>query len=77
MRGLTKTAVPISFPFFVLENLSRASKDEIAEIRENSRKTYAEPLRKKAEHTEPPENDESEKPEEKQDDDPTSRSPEL
>ncbi|WP_232272131.1 type IV secretory system conjugative DNA transfer family protein [Thiosulfatihalobacter marinus] len=77
VRGLTKNAVPISFPFFVLENLPRASKSEIADIREHSRETYAEPLRKKAEHDAPPENHESEKLEEKQDDDPTSRSPEL
>ncbi|MCK0138927.1 type IV secretory system conjugative DNA transfer family protein [Aliiroseovarius sp. F47248L] len=77
VRGLTKNAVPISFPFFVLENLPRASKDEINEIRDHSRKTYAEPLRKSAEHDAPPENEKAEKPEEKQDDDPTSRSPEL
>jgi hypothetical protein len=69
--------VPISFPFFVLENLPRASKDEINEIREHSRKSYAEPLRKEAEHTELPESEELIKFEEKQDDDPTSRSPEL
>ncbi len=77
VRGLTKNAVPISFPFFVLENLPRASKDEIAEIREHSRKTYAVPLRKKAEHSASPEDEKTEKPEEKQDDDPTSRSTEF
>jgi len=77
VRGLTQRAVPISFPFFVLENLPRASKVDMAEIREHSRKTYAEPLRKKAEHTDPTENEEVEKREEKPDDDPTSRSPEL
>ena len=77
VRGLTNNAVPISFPFFVLENLPRASKDEIAEVREHSRKTYAEPLRKMAEPSEPTENEEAEKPEEKQGDDPTSRSTEF
>ena len=51
VRGLTDRAVPISFPFFVLENLPRASKEEIDDIRDHSRKTYAEPLRKMAEHS--------------------------
>lgn len=77
VRGLTNNAVPISFPFFVLENLPRASKDEIADVREHSRKTYAETLRKMAEPSEPSENEEAEKPEEKQGDDPTSRSTEF
>jgi len=77
VRGLTQRAVPISFPFFVLENLPRASKEDMAKIREHSRKNYAEPLQKMAEHESPQENAEGEKPKEKQDDDPTSRSPEL
>lgn len=77
VRGLTQNAVPISFPFFVLENLPRASKDEIAKIRAHSRKTYAEPLRKMAEHGVSEENGKTGKSDIKQDDDPTSRSPEL
>jgi len=77
VRGLTKQAVPVRFPFFVLESLPRASKEEIAEILEHSRKSYAEPLRKEAEHSDPAQNEESEIPEENHDDDLTSRSPEL
>ena len=77
VRGLTDRAVPISFPFFVLEHLPRASKEEIEGIRDHSRKTYAEPLRKMAEHSEPEENEDPGKPEEKQPDDPAEPSPEL
>lgn len=77
VRGLTKRAVPVSFPFFVLENFPRASKDEIEEIREHSRKSYAEPLQKKAEHSEPPENENPKKDVGNQGGDPTDRSPEL
>lgn len=42
VRGLTDRAVPISFPFFVLENLPRATSEEIADIRAHSRQAYAE-----------------------------------
>ena len=77
VRGLTERAVPMSFPFFVLENQPSASKVAIEEIREHSRKTYAEPLRKKAEYSEPPENERTGKGKEKQEDDPTSRSTEF
>ncbi len=45
IRGLTDRAVPISFPFFVLEELDRATRAEQAAIRAHSRKHYAEPLR--------------------------------
>ncbi len=77
VRGLTQSAVPISFPFFVLENLPRAAKEEIAAIHEHSRKTYAEPLQKQEEHSEPSENRLTEISDEIPDDDPTLPSPEL
>ncbi|WP_305971042.1 MULTISPECIES: helicase HerA domain-containing protein [unclassified Mameliella] len=77
VRGLTERAVPISFPFFVLEKLPRAIKDEVDAIRQHSRERYAEPLRRRAEHT-APEEPEPPEPEEKYDgDDPTKPSPEL
>lgn len=50
--GLIERAVPISFPFFVLENMPRASNNERDAIREYSRNNYAEPLKSKAEHSE-------------------------
>ncbi|HUF20079.1 MAG TPA: hypothetical protein VMP00_04930 [Burkholderiales bacterium] len=53
VRGLTRQAVPISFPFFVLENLPRNSKDEIDAIRQHSRDRYAEPWQKAPEHVAP------------------------
>lgn len=77
VRGLTERAVPISFPFFVLENMNKRSKDELNKIRDVSRSTYAEPLRKEAEHSAPTTNGKNEKPEEKQGNDPTSLSSEL
>lgn len=77
VRGLTDRAVPISFPFFVMEKLPRASKEEIGDIRDHSRKSYAEPLRKRTEHSAPDENEDPENPDENQPDDPTDPSPEL
>ena len=44
IRGLTERAVPMSFPFFVLEKLPRITKAEREAIRTYSRATYAEPL---------------------------------
>lgn len=77
VRGLTQRAVPISFPFFILENLPRATEKELTDIRAHSRKSYADPLQKAPEHGEPAENTKTEKPEDIQDDDPTKPSPEL
>jgi hypothetical protein len=77
VRGLTARAVPISFPFFVLEGLPRATTEEIRAIREYSRKCYAEPWRQKAEHSAPPENEDPENTRENQEVDPTAPSPEL
>lgn len=66
LRGLTEKAVSIAFPFFVLENLPRTTKEERAAILQHSRETYAEPWTPKADHgdtspdepgIEPPEND--------------------
>lgn len=45
VRGLTDRAIPISFPFFVLENFPRASREEKDAVRETSRERYAVSLR--------------------------------
>ncbi|WP_425416881.1 type IV secretory system conjugative DNA transfer family protein [Oricola indica] len=51
VRGFTLKGVPIDFPFFALENLPRASREEMEMIRKLSRAQYAEPHAKKdAEH---------------------------
>ena len=77
IRGLTERAVPISIPFFVLENLPKASTQEIDAVREHSRKSYAEPWQKEAEHSVSSVNEGSEKSEKNRTDDPTTPSPEL
>jgi len=77
VRGLTQNAVPISFPFFVLEGLPKSTKEEREAIRQHSRETYAEPLRNKAEPGGTPETGDPESPPKNDDDDPTKPSPEL
>ena len=77
VRGLTERAVPISFPFFVLEGLPRATKDEIEAIRQHSREAYAEPYRTTADHTASEPSEAPDDAEEKPSDDPTEPSPEL
>lgn len=77
VRGLTDRAVPISFPFFVMEKLPRATKDEIDAIREHSRNAYAEPLQKMTQHSEPAQKPDPKISQLNQDDDPTKPSPEL
>lgn len=77
VRGLTDRAVPISFPFFVLEKGRRADREEIDAIRDHSRKAYAEPWRSKVDHDEPPEHENPEETEENPPSDPTDPSPEL
>jgi len=77
VRGLTQRAVPISFPFFVMERMPQASEKQRDAIREYSRKTYAEPLRKSPEHSEPGVNEEIGKPDENDDEDPTDASKDL
>ncbi|AAV94525.1 type IV secretory system conjugative DNA transfer family protein [Ruegeria pomeroyi] len=44
VRGLTERAVPISFPFFVLEKMKKRSSEELGAIRDASRAAYAEPV---------------------------------
>jgi hypothetical protein len=51
IRGVTRCAVPMSFPFFVLEKLPRTTKEEREAIRAQSRVTYAEPLADAAQPT--------------------------
>jgi len=53
VRGLTERAVPISFPFFVLEKMEKRTKDELDAIREASREAYAEPAFRHDEDPEP------------------------
>ena len=77
VRGLTERTVPISFPFFVLEKMPRASKEERNAIREYSRKNYAEPLQRKAEHSEPPSDQAPDNPDNKGYIDPMDPAPEL
>ena len=77
VRGLTARAVPISFPFFVIEKLPRATNEEIDAIRAHSRQAYAEPLQPKIEQDDTSEEDEPEPPEEIEPEDPTEPSPEL
>ncbi|WP_206735508.1 ATP-binding protein [Roseovarius sp. A46] len=77
IRGLTERAVPIGFPFFVLEKLPKATKDEIEAIRQQCRETYAEPWQTTVEHSDTSEDDAPETPEENDPDDPLKPSPEL
>ena len=77
VRGLTQRAVPISFPFFILENQPRTTKDEVDAIRQHSRKAYAEPWGSKVEHEETSAENASEPPPENDSEDPTNPSPEL
>ncbi|AGI68699.1 hypothetical protein OAN307_c31660 [Octadecabacter antarcticus 307] len=77
VRGLTDRAVPISFPFFVMEKLKRATKEEIDAIREHSRSAYAEPWQSKVEDSGTSDEAPPEAPEENNTDDPTNPSSEL
>jgi hypothetical protein len=77
VRGLTERAVPISFPFFVLEKRPQASKEEIDAIRQHSRETYAEPLRRTPEHDDTSTQEPQKPTDEIDPDDPTIPSPEL
>lgn len=77
IRGLTDRAVPMSWPFFTLENLPKTTKEEREAIRQHSRSCYAEPWERAAEHTVTP-GDKPTVPSEKNDpEDPTAPSPEL
>ncbi|MDU8913929.1 type IV secretory system conjugative DNA transfer family protein [Aestuariicoccus sp. MJ-SS9] len=77
VRGLTDRAVPISFPFFVLEGLPRATKPEVDAIRQHSRERYAEPLQSKVNHNATSAEEPSENEEKNDARDPTKPSPEL
>ena len=77
IRGLTERAAPISFPFFVLENLPRASKEDIDAIRQQCRQAYAEPWSPKVVHEEQDDEEPPDPPPEIDPDDPLKPSPEL
>ncbi len=77
VRGLTERAVPISFPFFVLEKMPRATNEERDAIREYSRKNYAEPLQNKAEHSALTDHQDIDKPDDNDDIGPLAPAPEL
>ena len=77
VRGLTECAVPISFPFFVLEKQPKATNEERDAIRQHSREHYAAPYNNKAEHTETPEETAPDTTPKIDTDDPTKPSPEL
>jgi hypothetical protein len=77
IRGLTKRAVPMSFPFFVMEKLPRTSHAERDAIRAMSRATYAEPLDPRASQAHEPGTPEPIDAEPAGDDDPLKPSPEL
>ena len=44
VRGLMDRAIPLAFPFFVLEKGPQRSTEEVEAIRQLSRERYAEPL---------------------------------
>ena len=77
VRGLTERAVPISFPFFVLEKRQQATKEARDAIRQHSRETYAEPLRRTSEHDDTSAQEPQKPTDEIDPDDPTIPSPEL
>ena len=77
IRGLTDRAVPISFPFFVLEDLPRTTKDARAAIRQHSREAYAEPWRPRVDQEHTPEPDPPEEPPKNAPETRTNPSPEL
>ncbi len=75
VRGLTERAVPISFPFFVLEKKPKATKDEIDAIRQQCREAYAEPWQPKADQGDTSSETPEDPPEENAPKDPTDPSP--
>ena len=77
IRGLTERAVPMSFPFFVLEKGPKTTKDEIEAIRQRCRQAYAEPWSPMGSQEKPDDNEPPEPPPEIDPDDPLKPSPEL
>ncbi|WP_430449486.1 type IV secretory system conjugative DNA transfer family protein [Rhodophyticola sp.] len=77
IRGTTNRAVPLSFPFFVLEKRPPASTKTLADIREFSRKAYAAPWQDMGGHKQSREPQNTDNGEENPDDDPLRPSSEL
>lgn len=77
VRGLTERAVPISFPFFVLEKQAVAEKEDLEAIRQHSRDAYAEPWKPMSEHSDATDQKPKTPGPEIDEDDPTKPSPEL
>jgi hypothetical protein len=77
IRGITARAVPMSFPFFVLEKLPRATQEERSAVRAYSRAHYAQPLQPMAEHSASPDHQIYDVEQENEASDPTEASPEL
>ena len=77
IRGLTQRAVPMSFPFFVLERSPRVSPEEQEAILEYSRKHYAEPRETKEPHSAPRECQPTDISKDNDINDPLAPSPEL
>jgi len=77
IRGYTDRAVSMAFPFFVMEQLPRQTKDGRDAIKQHSRDAYARPWQVKNEPDEPSDNIEDVEAEEVPPDDPTEPSSEL
>ncbi|WP_299742575.1 DUF87 domain-containing protein [uncultured Tateyamaria sp.] len=77
LRGLTGKAVPIAFPFFVLEKFPMTTKEEGEAIVQHSRNAYAEPWQPTPSHSEPEPEEPEIIPTKNDDDDPDGLSPEL
>lgn len=77
IRGFTKQAVPMSFPFFVLEKQKQTPKELRDAIRQHSRDAYAEPYENMAQTAETPGDEAQEAPPKNEDDDPAKPSSEL
>lgn len=77
VRGLTDRAVAMSFPFFILENMPRATKEEVEAIRQQCREAYAMPWSPKVAQEEAHDDETSHPPPENDIDDPFKPSPEL
>ncbi|WP_424970642.1 hypothetical protein [Dinoroseobacter sp. S76] len=77
LRGLTDKAVPIAFPFFVLEKFPKTTKEEGEAIVQHSRNAYAEPWQPTPSHSKPEPEEPEIIPPKNDDDDPDGLSPEL
>ncbi len=77
IRGVTNRAVPLSFPFFVLEKKPRADAEALESIRNHSRKSYAAPWEPKTNDEPPGEGSRDDPTPDDPDDDPLKPSTEL